>query len=431
MALAMPIIAGMISQNVLNLVDTAMVAHLGDAALAAAGLGGFANFMATAFITGLAVGVQAMASRRMGEGREEETAVPLNGGLLLAVGLALPTTVLLIPLVPHVFGWLSDDPAVVALGVPYLQVRLVAVLAVGCNFAFRGYWNGVNLSRLYMGTLITMHVCNVILNYLLIFGAFGFPELGVVGAAWGTAASTYVGLLTYVVLGLRVAQERGFLRGLPTRQELVSMLKLSVPAGLQNFFFAAGMTVFFAIVAEVSTAALAASQVLVNVLLVALLPGIGFGLAAASLVGQALGRGEAADARRWGLDVARTAMVSVGLVALPVVAVPDMVLAPFLHDPDTLALARWPLRLIMATIWWDVAGLVLMNALLGAGDSRRVMLVALAMQWALGLPLAWLLGVHLELGLAAIWGVQVGYRGLQGLIFVFFWRGERWAKIEV
>ena len=71
MALALPIIGGMVSQNVLNLVDTAMVGHLGDAALAAVGFGGFATFMATAFITGLSSGVQAMASRRLGEGRED------------------------------------------------------------------------------------------------------------------------------------------------------------------------------------------------------------------------------------------------------------------------------------------------------------------------------------------------------------------------
>ena len=110
LGLALPIIGGMASQNVLNLVDTAMVGVLGASALAAVGLGSFANFMASAFITGLSAGVQAMASRRLGEGRESESAVPLNGGLLLAGGLALPLSAVLILNADTLFSFLEMAP---------------------------------------------------------------------------------------------------------------------------------------------------------------------------------------------------------------------------------------------------------------------------------------------------------------------------------
>ena len=291
MTLALPIIGGMVSQNILNLIDTAMVGHLGDDALAAVGIGGFATFMAAAFITGLTAGVQAMSSRRLGQGHHDRTAVPLNGGLLLAVAMALPLTGILYVAVPDLFPYLVSDPAVIAVGVPYLQIRMLGILATGANFVFRGYWNGVNLSKLYMRTLVVMHITNVILNYVLIFGALGFPELGATGAAIGTTASLYVGSLYYVWLGFKHAREGGFGQGLPDRDTIMTMLRLSLPASTQNFFFAAGMTAFFWIVGQVGTPELAASQVLINLLLVALLPGIGFGLASASLVGQALGRG--------------------------------------------------------------------------------------------------------------------------------------------
>ncbi|MFT4979692.1 MAG: MATE family multidrug resistance protein, partial [Myxococcota bacterium] len=155
--IALPIIGGMASQNVLNLVDTAMVGSLGNAALAAVGMGSFANFMAQAFITGMSAGVQATAARRLGEGRTDETAIPLNGGLLLAVGLAIPWALLLLSQASWLFPLLSDDPAVIAIGVPYFCARLVGMAGVGSNFAFRGYWNGVNLSGLYLRTLLVMH----------------------------------------------------------------------------------------------------------------------------------------------------------------------------------------------------------------------------------------------------------------------------------
>ncbi len=96
--LALPIIGGMVSQNVLNLVDAGMVGSFGDDALAAVGVGGFLNFLLTAFILGLSAGVQAMASRRVGEGRESESAVPLNGGLVIALTVAIPLSRALIPI---------------------------------------------------------------------------------------------------------------------------------------------------------------------------------------------------------------------------------------------------------------------------------------------------------------------------------------------
>src|SRR5690606_15442977 len=161
---------GMVSQNVMNLVDTAMVGSLGGVALAAVGMSSVAAFMAQAFLMGLSYGVQAMAARRLGEGQTQVMAVPLNGVLLLAVGLRVPISLALFLLAPSFYPFLVDDPAVVAEGVPYLQARLCAVVAVGMNFSFRGYFNGVNLSRLYLRSLLTMNVCNLALNYLLIFG---------------------------------------------------------------------------------------------------------------------------------------------------------------------------------------------------------------------------------------------------------------------
>ena len=162
LSLALPIIGGMVSQNILNLVDTAMVGHLGDNALAAIGIAGFAAFMATALITGLSTGVQAMASRRLGEGKGDQMAVPLNGGLLLGLAMAIPLTGLLYTYTPQLFPFLMSDPEVVDIGVPYLQIRMLAIGAVGMNFVFRGYWNGVNMSRVYMRTLIVMHAVNIL-----------------------------------------------------------------------------------------------------------------------------------------------------------------------------------------------------------------------------------------------------------------------------
>lgn len=429
--LGLPIIGGMISQNVLNLVDTAMVGTLGDAALAGVGIGAFGNFMGQALVMGLGAGVQAVVARRLGEGREGQTVAALDAGLLLAVLVAVPLSVLLIWLAPVLFPLLNEDAQVIDVGVPYLQARLCGMVAVGLNFAFRGYWNGINLSTVYLRTLLLMHTCNIVFNYGLIFGKWGLPELGATGAGVGTAAATYLGSAYYILLATRHARKRGLRHRRPERALLVSVARLSVPNGVQMLFFATGLTALFWIIGRVGTAEVAAANVLINVMLVAILPALGFGLAAASLVGQALGRGDVDDAVRWGWDVTRVAVVGLTFLGLPMVLFPEAILSVFLHNPATLELAVVPLQLVGLFIGIDGIGLVLQNALLGAGASRDVMIVATSLQWGLFLPVAWLVGPVLGHGLLAIWLAQMLYRGLQSGVYVLIWRRGRWAQIEV
>ena len=429
--LALPIIGGMLSQNVLNLVDTAMVGTLGDAALAGVGLGGFANFLLSAFILGLSAGVQAMAARRVGERRVAETAIPLNGGLLMAVCFAVPWSMLFITLAPEYFPLLTGDSAVIEQGVPYLRVRLLAMFAMGMNFSFRGYWNAVDKSVLYMRTLISMHVLNIFLNWVFIFGNLGAPELGATGAGVASAIATVFGTASYFMLGRTYARDAGFLHGLPTRDTMKTIIRLAAPAGLQQFFFAAGMTVFLALVARMGTPELAATKVIIDLILLGILPGVGFGLAAASLAGQAIGRGTSEDAMRWGWDVTKIAMLVVGAISIPVLLFPQLILSIFIHDPATLGIAENPLRIFAASLFFDSIGVVLMNALMGVGDTKRVMLISTCYQWLLFLPAVYIIGPVLGFDLVLVFLAQVAYRALQSLTFALMWKRGRWQTIEI
>ena len=422
---------GMVSQNIMNLVDTAMVGSLGDDALAAVGLAGFTAFTCAALLIGISTGVQATSARWLGAGRTKEIAVPLNGGLLLVLLLGVPMAVSLFFFAPHFFPLLSQDANVATQGTVYLQARLVGLIAMGTNFVFRGYWNAVNLSAIYMRTVIIMNVTNIFLNWVLIFGNLGAPELGILGAGIGTTAALSIGSITYFMTAYRRSRAAGFLVGWPDRAMLWTLIRLSVPAGIQHVFFALGMTFFFWILGSIGTAELAAGHVLSNLLLLWMLLSNGFGLAAASLVGQALGAGDAEDAHAWAWQVVRIAMVCVGLLALPAVLVPDLFLGLFLRDPATLGLARLPLQITALTMALEVIGMVLMNAHYGAGHSRRVMVISLAMQWCFFLPIAFLMGLVFGLGLLAIWSVNVGYRLIQSGVFVWSWQSGSWAKVRI
>ncbi len=430
-AIALPVIGGMTSQNILNLVDIGMVGRLGDTALAATGLGSFANWLSMAFILGLSTGVQAIAARRLGEGTRGELALPLNGGLLLALLLGTPLAAALILLAPEIMALLNPDPDVVAEAGPYLQVRLLALVAVGMNFSFRGYWSAVHMTRLYLITLLIMHAVNVVLNWVFIFGNLGAQALGVYGAGLATTLSIYLGLMIYVYFGLKYARSEGFLGSLPSLAMLKAQLKVSLPASLQQFFFAAGMLTLLIIIGRIGTQELAAVNVLMTLGLVIILPAIGFGLATATLVGNALGRKDPDDAKLWGWNAAVfTGLVGLGL-GLAVMLFGRPLLEVFLTDPATVDLAFPALMISAAIIGIDAAGMVLLNALLGAGDTGRVMRISIIAQWGLFLPLAALVGPVLGGGLLAVWLLQAVYRCGQAAWFARVWQQGQWQRISL
>lgn len=431
LSLALPIIGGMVSQNILNLVDAAMVGRLGVAALGAVGLGGFVNFLASAIILGLGAGVQTIAARRIGEDRFGESAVPLTGGVLLSLAIGIPWTVALWFLAPMLFTALADDPEVVKHGVPFLQMRVLGLVALSANMCFRGFWNAINRPGNYMRTLVVMHASNIAFNWVLIYGNLGFPKLGTQGAGLGTTLATVLGTAVYFALDFKEARRGGFLRTMPTKETLASLFRVALPAGVQQLFFAAGMTAFMWIVGKVGTRELAASNVLLNLVLVGVLPGLGFGLASASLVGQALGRKDPTDARAWGWQVSRLALVTVALVAIPGAIAPELILGAFLDDPHTIDLAAPALRLVALLLGPDAAGLVLMQSLIGAGDARRIMMLSIVLQWCLFLPIAYVIGPVWGLGLFAIWAANMVYRLVQAAAFAWMWHGGAWSRVRI
>lgn len=429
--LALPIVAGMVSQNITNLIDTALMGFVGATALAAVGIASFANFMCSSFITGLAAGVQAMAARRKGEGRDSETAIPLNGGLLLSALIGIPASVILIFLAPWIFELLSKDPAVREIGVPYLQARMVGMMALGMNFAFRGYWNGISQPRIYMRTIIIIHIAQVSFSVVLVFGYFGLPAMGALGAGIGTTMSVFLGTLLYGAQTWRLARGNGFLERLPRLETIKAIFKVSIPASVQQLFFSAGFTVLFAIIGRIGTNELAAASVLLNISQTAFLPGLGLGLAAASLVGQALGRGDPDDAKAWGWQVTRVGMVVMAVIGIPMVLFPTPILSLFLRDMAVIEIAKLPLQLAGCTIMVEAIAIIILNALQGAGATKTVAKFGIGLQWMLMLPLAYVIGPVLGYGLLAVWAWFILYRFIAAAVFAWVWQYGTWQTIKL
>lgn len=431
MLLALPIMAGMMSQSILNVVDTWMVSHLGSNALAAVGMASNTNYLASAAVIGLGAGVQAMVARRRGENNENVMALPLNAGLAIAILMSLPLFLIFYLGSDGLMAFLIDDPDVSPIAADYFSIRIVGLFALGMNFSFRGYWNGVNRSTVYMRTLIIMHVCNVILSYGFIFGAFGLPQLGVFGAGLGTTLALYIASLLYLIQCWLFARGNGFLAVMPRWPQIRDTLKLALPNSIQQVFFAGGLTMLFWIIARVGTHELAVGHVLITIILFLILPAMGLGMAATSLVSQALGRNDPDDAHRWGVNITLLGMAFLWAIALPLVLIPDVILSWFFHEPELIELARLPLRITGLFIGLDACGIILSQALLGAGASKAVMKISIVLQWGFFIPAAFLVGPVFGYGLLGIWLFQLVQRLLQAIIMARQWQARTWASIRI
>ena len=431
LALSLPIIGGMMSQNILNLVDTAMVGRLGAPALAAVGLGGFLNYMCVAFLLGLSAGVQAMVSRRMGEEKQSEAAYPLNAALLLILIAAVPMTVLLYFISPYLISWFNPDPLVVEQGTPYLQARFLGLISLAVHFSFRGYWSAINMTKIYLKALLFAHASNIAISYVLIFGKLGMPALGTYGAGLGTSISITLAVFYYFYCALKHTRGYGFLENLPSKATVKQMIKTSVPSSIQQFFFAAGFAALYWIIGQVGTNELAGANVIINLMLVGLLPAMGFGLGGATLVGQALGKKNIDAAQQWGWDTVKLACITAAFLMLPVMFFPDLILRVFLTDQSVIDLTRLPLQLAALSLGVECIGIVLFNTINGAGDTTSTMKISFALQWIVFLPAAWLVGPYLGMGLTAIWIGQILYRLVFTWAMIHMWQARKWSTIEV
>jgi len=431
---ALPVMGGMASQNALNLADAAMVGRLGTAAVAAVGLGSTMNFQAQAALQGVASGVQAMVARRMGEGHVDEVAIPLNGALVLVMAMGIPMAIAAYAYADVLVPLYTTDAKVIESAVPYLRARLLAVPAVGMNFAFRGFWNAISQPQVYMNTLIAMHTINFVLSLTLTFYGvppLGIPPLGALGAGLGTSFSIWCGTAMYFYQGVKRASGLGFLQTRPTLVDLRVLATQAVPTSLTNLLYASGMMTLYSIVGRLGTTEVAAVNVLINLMLFLILPCMGMGLAAGALSGRALGRGDVEDAKQWPWDVAKITAALMSFVGILLATFPRVVLGVFLTDTFAVDMAVAPLRMTGLTVCFDAVSLTMQNALLGVGDAKRVAVVSILSQWALFLPSAYVAVVWYKSNLTVVWSLYLAYRFAQGMAYALIWRRGEWSKIRL
>ena len=429
--LSLPIIAGLGSQNIMTLADTIMIGHVDTASLAALGITLMAIWVISSPFQGVSHAVQAITARRLGEERETELHRPLVNAGWLIILLGSPFAVVLIMLAPYLVQFLGD-PEVRQISLEYLTIRLYTVPIIGLNFCYRGYFNGLHKSRVFMQTLLMAHPINVFLNWVLIFGNLGFPEMGAKGAAIGTAIASTLGCGIYVLQMIR-HRNPGFSLSfnMLTRKDLKGLFELALPSCFQYTAMALGFLAFFAIAETISKETLAATNVLITTARVCFILSLGLGIATISLVGKSLGRGNPDEARIWVRSILIFGSFGIGAIGLAVAVFPKVWLSWFGLESSVLDLALPSLILLGFIQSYDAAGIILSHAHLGGGDTKRVMLISVINQWLFFLPVCFLWVNFFDGQLIHLWICMAFYRFFLFISFLVSIRGKSWLNVAI
>ena len=436
-ALAWPVIVAELGWMFMGVVDTLMVGWLAPEAIGAVGLGGILYFTVAVFGMGLLLGLDTYVSHAYGRGDLDDCHRWLRAGVHLAC-LAAPVLMLLTLGLLWLLPVLGLHPRVRVLIGPYVSVLAWGSLPLLLYAAFRRYLQAQGLVRPVMITLVLANLVNALFNWILIFGRFGFPALGVAGSAWSTVMARVfmaAGLLVVIVqherthrLGLgRVS----FLEIEWTR--IRRLAGLGTPAALQ---VTAEVGVFGAVAAlagRIDPVALAAHQVALNIASVTFMVPLGLASAGAVRVGHAVGRHDVAGAARAGWSAIALGGLFMSAAAIVLLAQPAGLVRLFTTDAAVIATGVSLLRVAAAFQLFDGIQGVTTGALRGLGDTRTAMLANLVGHWLVGLPVAALLAFGLGLGVIGLWiGLSLSLT-LVGIFLLAVWRrrlvelGERFA----
>jgi MATE family multidrug resistance protein len=432
LALATPVIVAELGWVAMGIVDTLMVGSLGPEAIGAVGLASAVFIAIAVFGIGLLLGLDPLVAQAFGAGRIDECHHWLVAGVWLAI-LATPPIVGAVYLLNLALPLAGLPPKVVALAQPYLVVVGWSLPPLLFYVAFRRYLQAMNIVRAVTYTLIAANVVNAIANWVLIFGYYGAPQLGVTGAAWATLSSRLV--MAVALFGVILRHERNMqprLRDTPLALDLtrvIRLVRLGFPAGGQALIEVGVFAAATALAGRVSATSLAAHQIAIHMASVTFMIPYGLASAAAVRVGQAVGRRDPQGAVVAGWTAISLGVAFMAVAALVFLTMPALLIRAFSDNGEVIATG---IRLLfVAAIFQLFDGLqgVTTGALRGLGDTRTAMLWNLGGHWFVGLPLGYLLCFRWGYGLVGLWwGLSLGLIicGV-GLVAVWRWKGIRLA----
>lgn len=431
--LATPVILGMLGHQVVALVDNIMVGQLGSAELAAVSLGNSFMFVAMSLGIGFSTAITPLVAEADGEGNLEKGKSSFKHGLFLCIVLGVALFALVMFSKPLMY-MMKQPSEVVDLAMPYLTLVAASLVPMIIFQGFKQFADGMSMTRFPMYATIVANLVNVLLNYMFIFGKFGAPEMGVVGAAIGTLASRVVMVLYLWYLLSRQKKSHYFVTGIKiftlSKAMLKKLLDLGFPSAMQMFFEVGIFTSAVWLSGILGKNPQAANQIALNLASMTFMVAMGFSVAAMIRVGNQKGLQNFKELRRVAISIFLLTSVlslifAVGFIlfngSLPKIFLDYDNIAQFADNYEVVMLASQLLIIAAIFQFTDALQVVALGALRGMQDVKLPTVFTFIAYWIIGFPISYYLSMHTSLESMGIWiGLLAGLTASAIMLFIRF-----------
>lgn len=432
-ALAAPLVLTQILVTAMGVVDSVIVGRLGAAQLGAVGLGGMWVWTLTCFFVGTSTGVQTFVAQHHGAGRTNECGTWSWQGLASVVPLAGVVGCLVLFFADSIIEVLAPSDSIAPLATGYMRARSFGIMGITAASSLAAFFRGIGDTRTPLIATLIANLANLFLDLGLVYGWYGMPRLGVVGAGLATSISEwiYFGAVAFIFLRPAITNRFNTRFHAPSLDEIKRLWRTGVPIGGQWTIEMLAFAVFTTFVARLGDAPMAASHAFIQLLSLSFMQAVGISIATTTLVGRYIGAGQLEYVSR----SLRSSMLLGSLLAAIIAAlfmlVPELLLGLFTTDPDVLRYGR-PLLMVGALYqFFDAIAIVSDGALRGAGDTRWPFVVRCLLSWVVFLPVAYLLAIPVGWGLTGAWLGGLAQIIALAVFLVLRFRSGAWRRIQI
>lgn len=431
--IAYPIFLMMLVQNLIQVTDTAFLGHLGEIELGASAIGGIYYIAIFTVAFGFSTGAQILIGRRNGEKNFNQIGEIFFFGAAFLLILALVVFCFTLWSSESILAKLLHSQNVLQASIKYLDWRIIGLFFASVNVMFRAFFVGIVRTKVLTFNAILMALTNILLDYLLIFGKWGFPKMGISGAAFASVISEAVST-TFFIIYLLVSidlKKYGF-TGITLKKFYIirNILNVSTALMIQNFLSLSTWFLFFLVIESMGETVLAISNVIRSIYMIFGIPIFALSSTAATLVSNTIGAGKSNEVIPL---VRKIALLSLSISFSLVIVLflfPEPVLRIYTSNSELMQEAIPSLHIILVVLLTLSVGNVFFQSVSGTGNTRSALMIE-SSTLVVYLFWIWFSAIHLIAPLAVCWVAEWTYAFLLGLLSILYFRYAKWQNKKI
>ena len=430
--IALPIMLGNMAQTVISFTDTAFLGHIGVIALGASMLAGLFYYVFTTVAAGFATGIQIIVARRFGEKNYERIGVIFGHGsfFVLMLGLILFSTLYFFS--DRLLLWLIDSPNIYDASLDYIKYRQFGIIFVCFNFLYRALYVGLSSTKVITYSTVIMAVVNIALDYCLIFGKMGFPEMGIGGAALASLCAEVSAFLFFTFYSYFALRKREFdLFGIH-KLELGLMgrfLKISTPTMIQRLLSFGVWFVFFVLIEKMGETATGISSITRSIYMILVTPCFAFATTTNTLVSRIIGEGHS----DFVFPIINRILKNYLLCTIPIVIIvaifPMQIIGIYTDDLSFARLVVPSILVVCSGTVFQGIGNAYFEAVSGTGNTSAALYLESSILMIYTLFIFAM--THLTTKVEYVWTAEILYGILLGILCFVYMKFAKWEKRSI